>query len=90
MSVHVGIPVLPIYKTVCVLALSKIISTYSNGDKLITFKYHFCLIKMELYQTGADSYLIQIFKSTLESWEFIVGNSLFHAVFTTLATFSPN
>ena len=63
-SVHVGIPVLPIYKTVCVaLALSKIISTSSNADKLITFKYHFCLLKMELYQSGADSYLIQIFKS---------------------------
>ena len=90
MSIHVGIPVLPIYKPVCILALGKIISTYSNEDKLITFEYHFCLFEMELYQSGADSYLIQIFKSTLESWEFIVGNSLFHTVFTTLATFSPN
>ena len=39
---------------------------------------------MELCQSGADSYLIQIVKSKLESWEFIVGNSMFHAVFTTL------
>ena len=45
------------------------------------------LILMELYQPGPDSYLIQIFKWTLESWEFIVGNSLFHAVFTTPAGF---
>ena len=59
-------------------------------DKQITLKYHFCLFQMELHQSDADSYVIQIFKSTLESWEFIVGNSLFHAVFTTLATFSPN
>ena len=44
---------------------------------------------MELYQSGPDSYLIQIFKWTLESWEVIVENSLFHAVFTTLAIFSP-
>ena len=31
---------------------------------------------MELYQSGPDS----------KSWEFIVGNSLFHAVYTTLAS----
>ena len=86
MSIHVGI--LLIY--ICVLALSKIMSTYSNVDIVSTFKNHFCLFEMELCQSGADSYLIQIFKWTLESWEFIVGNSLFHAVFTTLATFSPN
>ena len=30
---------------------------------------------MELYQSGPDFYLIQTFKWTLESWEFIVGNS---------------
>ena len=73
-----------------VLALSKIMSTYSNMDMVSTFKYHFCLFQMELNQSGPASYLIQIFKWTLESWEFIVGNSLFHAVFTTLAIFSPN
>ena len=65
-------------------------STYSNIEIMKTLKFHFGLFKMELYQSGADSYLIQIFKWTLESWEFIVGNSLFHAVFTTLAIFSPN
>jgi hypothetical protein len=86
MSIHVGI--LLIY--ICILALSKIMSTYSNIDIVFTLKYQFCLFKMELYQSGADSDLIQIFKWTLESWEFIVGNSLFHAVFTTLGTFSPN
>ena len=85
MSIHVGI--LLIY--ICVLALSKIMSTSSDVDKEQTFKYHF-FCKMELYQSGADSYSIQIFKWTLESWEFIVGNSLFPAVFTTLAMFSPN
>jgi hypothetical protein len=63
-------------------------STYTNVDKVITFKYHFCLLKMELYQSGADSYFIQVFKEgTLESWEFIVRNSMFHAVSTTLAIF---
>ena len=60
----------------------------SNVDKVLTIKYLFCLFKMELYQSGADSCLIQIFKWTLESWEFIV---VFPpAVFTTLSTFSPN
>ena len=59
-------------------------------DLVSTFKYHFCLFQMELYQSGTGSYLIQIFKQTLKSWEFIVGNSLFHTVFTTLATFSPS
>ena len=68
MNIHVGI--LLIYK--CVLALSKMMSAYSNADKVLMFKYHFCLFKMELYQSGADSYFIQIFKLTLESWEFIV------------------
>ena len=48
------------------------------------FKYHFCFFKMELYLSGTDSYLIQIFKWTLKSWELIAANSLFHAVFTTL------
>ena len=86
MSIHVGI--LLIY--ICVLALSKIMSTKSNVDIVLTFKNHFCLLEMELCQSGADSYLIQIFKWTLKSWEFIVGNSLFHAVFTTLAIISPN
>ena len=86
MSIHVGI----LLTYTCVLALSKIMSTSSNVDIVSTFKYHFCLFQMELYQSGADSYLIQIFKWTLESWEFIVGNSLFHAVFITLAIFSPN
>ena len=56
----------------------------------INVKSHFRLFKMELYLSGADSYLIQIFKWTLESWELIAANSLFHADFTTLATFSPN
>ena len=77
----------------CILASSKIMSTFSNVDIdiVLTFKYHFCLLKMEHYQSGADSYLIQIFKWTLESpWEIIVGNSLFRAVFTTLVMFSPN
>ena len=86
MSVYVG--VLLIY--LCVLALSRIMSTFSNLDIVLTFKYHFCLFEMELCQSGADSYLIQIFKWTLESWEFIVGNSLFHAVSTTLEIFSRN
>ena len=45
---------------------------------------------MELYQSGADSYLIQIFKWRLESWEFLVANSLFHAVFPTLDMFALN
>ena len=36
---------------------------------------------MALYQSGADSYVIQIFKWTLESGEFIKVNSLFPAVF---------
>ena len=70
MSIHVGI--LLIY--IRVLALSKIMSTYRNVDIVLTFKYHFCLFQMEIYQSGADSYLIQMFKWTLESWEFIVGN----------------
>jgi hypothetical protein len=81
-------PVLPILKPVFVLALSKIISKLSNVDKVLMFNYHFCLFNICL--SGTDSYIIQIFKSTLESSEFIVGNSLFHTVFTTLATFSPN
>ena len=34
--------------------------TDSNEDIVKTFKYHFCLFKMELYQSGANSYLIQI------------------------------
>jgi len=72
------------------MALSKIRSTFSSVDKLITFKHHFCLFKMELYQSGADSFLIQIFKWTHESWEFIEANSLFPAVFTTLAVFSTD
>ena len=76
MSIHVG--TLLIY--ICVLALSKIMSTFGNVYNFFTFKYHFCLFQMELYQSGADSYLIQILKWTLESWEFIVGNSLFNAV----------
>ena len=42
---------------------------------------------MELYQSGAASYLIQIFNWTLKSWDFIEANSLFPAVFTTLAIF---
>ena len=86
MSIHVGI--LLIY--ICVLAWNKIMSIFSNEDIVLTFKYHFWWFKMEFYQSGADSFFIQIFKWTLESWEFIVGNSLFHAVFTTLAIFSPN
>jgi hypothetical protein len=86
MSILVGILLIHIF----VFVLSKIMSTYSNVDIVSTFKYHFCLFEMELYQSGADSYLIQIFKWTLESWELIVGNSLFPAVFTTLAIFSPN
>ena len=45
---------------------------------------------MELCLSGADSYLIQIFKWTIETWELIAANSLFHAVFTTLATFPSN
>ena len=88
MSIHAGIPVLPIFKPVFVLALSKIISKLSNVDKVLMFNYHFCLFNICL--SGTDSYIIQIFKSTLESSEFIVGNSLFHTVFTTLAKFSPN
>ena len=75
---------------ICVLAWNKIISTSRNEDTVLTFKYHFCLFKMDLYLSGADSYLIQIFKWTVESWELIATNSLFHADFTTLATFSPN
>mgnify|MGYP006192601471 FL=1 len=55
----------------------------------INVKSHFRLFKMELYLSGADSYLIQIFKWTLESWELIAANSLFHAIFTTLAMYSP-
>ena len=52
-------------------------STYSDLDIVVlTFKNHFCLFEMELCQSGADSYLIQILKWTLESWEFIVGNFL--------------
>ena len=39
------------------LAPSKIMSAYSNEDKVLTFKNHFCFFKMELYQSGADSYL---------------------------------
>ena len=62
-------------------------STFSNVD---FFKYHFCFFNMELCLSGADSYLIQIFEWTLESWELIAANSLFHAIFTTLAAFSPN
>ena len=66
------------------------VHTYSNVDIIKTFKYHFCLFKMELYQSGADSYLIQIFKWKLESWDFIEANSLFHAIFTALvAMFTP-
>ena len=37
-------------------------STYSNIDIIKMFEYHFCLFKMGLYQSGANSYLIQIFK----------------------------
>ena len=44
---------------------------------------------MELCLSGANSYLIQIFKWTLESRELIAANSLFHAIFTTLAMYSP-
>ena len=65
-------------------------STSSDVDLLLMFKNHFCFFEMELCQSGANSYLIQIFKWTLKLWEFTVGNSLFHAVFTTLAIFSPN
>ena len=45
---------------------------------------------MKLYQYGADFYSIQIFKSTLKSWDNIETNSLFHDVLTTLAMFTPN
>ena len=86
MSIQVGI--LLIY--ICVLALNKIMSTFSNVDIVKMFEYQFRLFKMELYLSGADSYLIQIFKWILESWELIAANSLFHAAFTTLAMFSPN
>ena len=86
MSIHVGI--LLIYAFV--LAWSKIMSTNRNVDIVLMFKYHFCLFKIELYQSGADSFLIQIFRRSLESWEFIEVNSLFRTVFTTQATFSPN
>ena len=72
-----------------VLAWSKIMSTYSNVDIVKTLNITF-LFKMELYQSGVDSYLIQIFKWTLKSWEFIEANSFFPAIFTTLAMFSPN
>ena len=42
------------------------------------FKNHFCLYKMELFQSGGNSYLIQIpvFKWTLESWELIRSRKL--------------
>jgi hypothetical protein len=86
MSIHLGI--LLFY--LCVMAWNKIMSTFSNVDIVLTFKYHFCLFKMELCLSGADSYLIQIFKWTLKSWELIAANSLFHAIFTTLAAFSPS
>ena len=55
---------------------------------MLTGKYHFGLFKMELYQSGADSDLIQIFKWTLKSWD--LKNSLFHAFFPALAIFTPN
>ena len=55
-----------------------------------TLNIKFGSFKMELYQSGADSYLIQKFKWTFKSLEFTVENSLFPAVFTTLAMFSPN
>jgi hypothetical protein len=81
MRMHIGL--LLIYK--CVLGWS--ICYVNNLDILKMFKFHFWLFKMELYQSGADSYLIQIYKRTLKSGEFIVANSLFPAVFTTLAVF---
>ena len=54
-----------------------------RDDIVQTFKYHFSfLFKIKLYQSGADSYLIQILKWTLELSEFIEANSLlFRAVF---------
>ena len=50
------------------------------------------ILSMAHFPQRLDSsvHLIQKFKWTLKSWEFIVGNSLFHAVFTTLAIFSTN
>jgi uncharacterized membrane protein (DUF373 family) len=72
------------------MAWNKIMSTFSNVDIIKTLKYHFCLFKIEFCLSGANTYLIQIFKWTLESWDLIAANSLFHSVFTILATFSPN
>ena len=86
MRIHLGI--LLIYT--CVLVWNKIMSTYSNVDIVWTFKYHFCLFKMELYLSGADSYLIQIFKWTLESWELIAANSLFHELIFSLCWMIKN
>ena len=64
-------------------------STYSNVDIKKTFRY--IIFLMELYQSGANYFLIQIFKWILESWEFLeTKKSLFPAVLTTIATFSPN
>ena len=58
-------------------------STYSNVDMVKTFEYH--------YHSAADSYLIQMFKWTLKSWELIAANAaLFPDVFTTLAVFYTN
>ena len=79
MSTHIGIPACTVPLIyICVLAWSKIMSTFSNLDRVWIFL-------TELYQSGADFYLIlQIFKWTLESWEFIEANSLFPAVFSNI------